>query len=108
MSNRVTESELERIRETLKLDTQDPLAAQQWIVRARQDLASLVEDLTDRQAKVGGEFAEQIREAVESRILEKTGGRCQLTSETKEHSVGVQITPQGVFVDVRFFVGIGK
>jgi hypothetical protein len=104
---RATESDLERIRESIKASTEDPLAAQAWVARAKLDLELLVEDLTDRLRVTGGSFAVLLRDAIEAKVLEQVNGRVRLTRATTERSVGVHVTPVGVFVDVRLEIGVG-
>ncbi len=105
--SRISEADLERIRELLKQPVTDPLLAVEWVKRARVDLEALVEDATDRLKSHGGEFAQLVRSALEEKILAKVNGRALLTSATKELSLNVAVTPRGVFVDVRLEIGVG-
>lgn len=106
--SQVSEADLERIRETVKQKPTDVLAQQEWIARAKLDLASLLEDLTDRLQATGGEFAAALRSAVQAKVVEQLNGRAVLTSQVKEHSIAVHLTPHAVYVDVRLELGISK
>lgn len=105
---RVSEAELERIRESIKDETTDPIVAQQWIQRAKADLASLVEDLTDRYEESGGELASTIRDLLRPRIEKELNKRVTLTTEASEHSLIVSILPDQVVVDVRLRLGSAR
>jgi hypothetical protein len=105
--NRISEADLERIRELIKQPVTDPLLAIEWAKRAKVDLEALVDDATDRLKAHGGEFAQLVRAAVEAKILATVNGRAVLTSRTKELSLNVAVTSLGVFVDVRLEIGVG-
>ncbi len=105
-SETVSESVVEQIRERLKRPTSDPLVAQQWIVQAKADLLLLIEDATDRWSRSGGEFAQRLREALESKILATVNGRVELTAAVSEHSLTVHVLPDQVVVDVRLKLGV--
>ena len=105
--NRVSEADLERIRELTKVSLEDPLAAQQWAVRVKADLQALIEDATDRLAEQGGGFAERLRAALEAEIVTAVNGRTVLTPKPTEHSLSVYVAEGVVFVDVRLRIQPG-
>jgi hypothetical protein len=107
-TNRVSEADLDRIRELAKAKPGDALAQREWIARARHELLLLVDDLTDRQAASGGEFATRLREALEAKVLEQVGERAALTNQTEIHSLSVHLTAQAAWVDVRLRLGVGQ
>lgn len=106
--NRISESDIERLREALKVDVSDPLTAQQWIQRLKPDLEALLNDATDRFAAQGGEFAGKLRASLEDRIVAEINGRVTLTPQVAEHSLVVSVARDAVWVDVRLRLGTAR
>lgn len=101
----VTETDLERIVESLRRAPETPQEALAWSKRAVSDLTELVELARGHFAQSGGSFGARLRESVEERILQQLNGRAELTDDTKIHSLGVHVLPGNVVVDVRLNVG---
>ena len=109
MSAIVTDGELERIRDTLRVDVSDAKAAQAWAGQARKDLETLLELVDDQHRAEGGTFAVGLRQALEGKILQRLNQRAALTDDTRELSLLVSVTPGvGVVVDVRLALGVWK
>jgi hypothetical protein len=104
----MTETDLERIRESLRLAPASAQEALAWSKRARVDLLDLLQLAEKHFEAQGGSFGVHLREALEERILEKLNGRTELTDDTQEVSLGVHVTQLGVVVDVRLTIGRWK
>jgi len=83
----------------------DPLELRLYAERAAGLLLELREALRSSVLSHGGTFAMRLRETLEERILTEINGRVVLTTEVKEHTVGVHLLPGEVIVDVRLRVG---
>lgn len=104
----INEGDIQRIREVLGVNTDDPKAAQAWSIGAKEALAALLDHVEESVQKDGGTFARQLRDALEARILRELNGRAELTDDVSVHSLGVHVTPEGVIVDARLKLGVWK
>jgi hypothetical protein len=104
----LTDGEIERIRESLRVDVNDPAAARAWAAQAKQDLDRLLEFLTAERRGHGSAFAETLREALQVRIFRQLNGRAELTTDTQVLSLSVAVMPQAVIVDARLELGRWK
>jgi hypothetical protein len=83
----------------------DSAELKRWAERACTLLVELRQALRDGVASQGGTLALRLRAALESQILLQLNGRAELTTEVSEHSLGVHVLEDAVFVDVRLRVG---
>lgn len=105
----ITDGELERMRDALRVDVSDPKVAQAWAEQAKKDLDALLEELDTMRTEQGGSFVVGLRAALEDRVVRRLNGRAALTDETKLASLGVHVVPGvGVAVDVRLTLGVWK